>query len=476
MASQRLLLKTNARSNSSEAARAICHIRLLYFLEGFSAASFGRFATLFFLDRGLDAKQIGIIEAATCVARFTGNSFGGYIADRLQRKKAVYLVGRGLSTIVLLLLTLHRVQCCFESILAVMLALSVCGVGGGVLDAYCLDTLGDERRQEYGRSRLWLAVSWGVGNAAMGAVAQVSFTYNFILYGVLSGLSVLCIAWMLPARTSGERRRAAARASSAAAAAAPDGPPADATWLELQRDALLAFLARPFFDAVGLVYIFLVIGVGARTPSERAPVACDGTCVARGMRSRERLPLHGRRLVLLYDVRLAHDPAAVGGGLDVQPVDPVPVRPLLLPRAHDAAVAPGQLPAPRRRRRAAVRRRPRPVRPADTADLVPHPPAHARRADRLLDAQLHLPVRRTTAAPTARRRHRAAARLHAASAPVLPAGTPTSGAASRTPRTPPPTRGRARCCATSSSVSRSPSASAAPSRSCSWSRACTRRA
>ena len=40
-------------------------MKVLYFLSGFSASSFGRFATLFYLDSGLDAHRIGIVGGPT---------------------------------------------------------------------------------------------------------------------------------------------------------------------------------------------------------------------------------------------------------------------------------------------------------------------------------------------------------------------------------------------------------------------------
>ena len=43
----------------------------------------------------------------------------------------------------------------------------------------------------------------------------------------------------------------------------PAPPPPDASWLELKRDAVLSFLDRPVFAKIGVVYIILVIGVGA---------------------------------------------------------------------------------------------------------------------------------------------------------------------------------------------------------------------
>ena len=57
--------------------------------------------------------------------------------------------------------------------------------------SYVLDLLGDERRGEYGKYRLWLAVSWGVGNALMGWVADhCGFDYNFVISGCLNSLAI----------------------------------------------------------------------------------------------------------------------------------------------------------------------------------------------------------------------------------------------------------------------------------------------
>ena len=47
---------------------------------------------------------------------------------------------------VIMLLMLPQVTCCVGHILAVMATVAFFGVGGGVLDAYTLDLLGDRRR------------------------------------------------------------------------------------------------------------------------------------------------------------------------------------------------------------------------------------------------------------------------------------------------------------------------------------------
>ena len=203
-------------------------LKLLYFLSGFSGASFGRFATLFYLDRGLLAHEIGIVEALQPLCAAVGNQLFGFAADRFQRKKLSALVGRALSTAALL--TLPFVGRRFESILPVMMLVAFFGVGAGVLDAYTLDLLGQDRRGEYGRYRLWTAVSWGLGNALMGVVAEHNFDLNFVVFGVGNAVSMVIMGLALPRRTSEEAKLVARRltrqreiAAAKGAAAGDDG-------------------------------------------------------------------------------------------------------------------------------------------------------------------------------------------------------------------------------------------------------------
>ena len=216
-----LLQHVPRRDASNTRLLRLC--KLLYFMNGFSASSFGRFATIFYVQVAqLNASQIGAVEASQPIASAIGNQLFGVVADRLQSKKVISLLTQLVSTCLLMLLMLPQVQCCMGRILAVMVAVSFFGVGGGVLDSYTLDLLGVARRGEYGRYRLWLAISWGVGNAGMGAVAKVNFNYNFIAMAVLNAAAILMMAMALPRRTQQEKilvaERSAERAHAAAAA------------------------------------------------------------------------------------------------------------------------------------------------------------------------------------------------------------------------------------------------------------------
>ena len=81
----------------------------------------------------------------------------GVVADRRFGKKAVYMITRLLSTVVLLTLVLPAVTASFERTLAVSLLTSAFS-SGGILDAYSLQVCGAHSRRLYGRLRMWTAV------------------------------------------------------------------------------------------------------------------------------------------------------------------------------------------------------------------------------------------------------------------------------------------------------------------------------
>lgn len=179
-------LSEPAAARADAVTRQLRVVRVLYFLQGFSASSFGRFATLFYIDRGLTPHMIGLVEAVQPLTGVVGNQFFAAIADIYHCKKRVQLFAMAVSTCCLCSLALPFVSCCFERILGAMAVMQFFSVSAGVLDAYTLDLLGEARRREYGAYRLWTAVSWGVGNAIMGFVAEHGFAYNFALYGCAS--------------------------------------------------------------------------------------------------------------------------------------------------------------------------------------------------------------------------------------------------------------------------------------------------
>jgi MFS family permease len=73
-----------------------------------------------------------------------------------------------------------------------------------VLDGLCLQFLND-RRQDYGKERLWGAITWAVTNVLLGpALDRVGFVILYPL-GVISCLAVLCSLYVYTATTAGTR-------------------------------------------------------------------------------------------------------------------------------------------------------------------------------------------------------------------------------------------------------------------------------
>ena len=98
------LLAENRGSSSTSATRTrqlLVLLKCLYFLNGFSGSSFGRFATLFYLTkpRSFSPALIGYIESLQPTASAVGNTLFGWVSDRIQRKKVVSLGAQTVSTI-----------------------------------------------------------------------------------------------------------------------------------------------------------------------------------------------------------------------------------------------------------------------------------------------------------------------------------------------------------------------------------------
>jgi len=185
----------------SEIKHEIWWMRILYFLSGLTSSTWGRFGSIYYMTKGLNAEEIGVIEGCMPIVKAVFGFFWGYISD-VTNKKAVYFVTRVCGTSVLCLLGWHAlVKYDFKTIMAISLGAQAFN-SGGVLDAWTFDLLGDHAQREYGKIRLFMALSWGIGCFGMSWITDNwGFNYNFILYASLAGVSVLvmtCLPKMTP--------------------------------------------------------------------------------------------------------------------------------------------------------------------------------------------------------------------------------------------------------------------------------------
>ena len=108
----------------------------------------------------------------------------GIVADKLRNRKAVYLFTTTLNTASILTLSIPEVSDAYWKIIAVA-SITASFVAGGILDAYALETLKEVGKvSDYGKLRLWTAISWGGGTSVMGFVIdRYGFSMMFIIFG-----------------------------------------------------------------------------------------------------------------------------------------------------------------------------------------------------------------------------------------------------------------------------------------------------
>lgn len=193
-----------AKDPATEKQSKILLLKCLYFLAGIGGSTWGRFATIFYMSKGLSPAQIGIIEGAMPATKAICQPVWGILSDKMNNKKQVFLLTKILSTVFLMSFAIPGVADSFLHILLISIAISSC-VASGVLDAYCLDTCGKDGKKLYGRIRLWTAVSWGVGCFVMGYVNDYGgFEYNFALYFLFSVMLIWLVWIKVPTFTKEE--------------------------------------------------------------------------------------------------------------------------------------------------------------------------------------------------------------------------------------------------------------------------------
>ena len=142
-------------TRQTEASRGPLRLmRVLFLVAGFSPDGVAQIGALFFLSRGMDVSQIGVLGAVIFLVQAPANLFWGSVADKLRRRKAVTLVAHSIAVGALLVLSLPWVSCdgCFWRMLAACAALaSSSSTLYGACSAFVLDFLGPARKDDYGQ-------------------------------------------------------------------------------------------------------------------------------------------------------------------------------------------------------------------------------------------------------------------------------------------------------------------------------------
>jgi PPP family 3-phenylpropionic acid transporter len=125
------------------------------------------------------------------------------MADKLRARKPVSMFTQFASVAIICLLAFPSIAVNYEWILIISLGSSLFTCSG-VLDAYCLDLLGPKYKNLYGQYRMYCAISWGLGNLAMGYFTDIlgDFSYNFIMLGAFCVLSLMMTGVYIPDKTA----------------------------------------------------------------------------------------------------------------------------------------------------------------------------------------------------------------------------------------------------------------------------------
>ena len=163
----------------------------LFVVFGFVIAAFFPFFSIYLQGRGLSADEIGVVIAATALARIIGNPIWGHYADtRIGRLTAFQIgtVGAGAAAV-----AMNQVDgLAAITIVAVIMAAFWVATGPNI-DSIALVHLGDEAMADYGRLRGWMSASYALGCLVFGAILQLAgVDWAMPIYAVAS---LVVLAW-----------------------------------------------------------------------------------------------------------------------------------------------------------------------------------------------------------------------------------------------------------------------------------------
>lgn len=173
---------------------SLWYARGFYFFFYAAAATLIPFLPLYYAALGLTAPQIGLVTGLTPLVTLVGAALWGGLADATRRHHQwliVACVGSWLAAF-----ALARVKPLTPLLLTAMLYAFFIAPIIPLVDNSVLALLGD-RKEAYGRQRLWGSVGWSLSAAVAGVLIQRhGLPLAFSLYLVLF-LGVLPVAWKL---------------------------------------------------------------------------------------------------------------------------------------------------------------------------------------------------------------------------------------------------------------------------------------
>ncbi|MFN2138580.1 MAG: MFS transporter [Candidatus Promineifilaceae bacterium] len=174
--------------------------KAIYFLYYGGLACVIPFLTLYYSDLGLSGRQIGVLTGLVPLIGTLSSPIWGMAADASGRHRITFLLALGGTwTSVLLIMRAGS----FLALVPAVILYAVCSAPNmPLVDDAVVAFLGEERRGEYGRVRVWGSYGWGLAAALIGvAIAASGLQAGF--YGFLVIFLVLIpIASRLPMNLS----------------------------------------------------------------------------------------------------------------------------------------------------------------------------------------------------------------------------------------------------------------------------------
>jgi len=172
---------------------------IYYFLYYAAVACLMPFLALFYQAQGMTGSQIGVLSAISPVISFLGAPLWTGTADVTHRHKAAaILAGLGTVTVVMIM---PGIASFVGLIVAISLYAFFVSPIGPLADSAVMALL-DERKDQYGRVRLWGTLGYGVAAPIAGVlVGKLGLQWSFWCYAILIMLGLFVIV-QIPFRQS----------------------------------------------------------------------------------------------------------------------------------------------------------------------------------------------------------------------------------------------------------------------------------
>jgi PPP family 3-phenylpropionic acid transporter len=167
--------------NSATSNRPITLLKVFYFLFFAAAAALAPFLALYYEQLGSTGRQIGVLTAIPPIVTMIAASLWSGLADATQQHHRLLILAI-IGAMFFALAISFAVSFWLLALLVVMFAFFTAPIIP-LVDNAAMETLG-ERKNQYGKLRLWGAVGWGVSAPFVGLLVE-QFSPSWSFYGYI---------------------------------------------------------------------------------------------------------------------------------------------------------------------------------------------------------------------------------------------------------------------------------------------------